>query len=85
MALTMLIPDEVIETIRLPRNRIESELLKEMAYTLYQRELVSMGVARRFANLGKWDFIEGLAERGILRHYDENEADEDIIYARNYK
>ncbi len=51
MTLTMLIPDEVLETIRLPGNRIKSELIKKMTYTLYQRELVSMGVARRFANL----------------------------------
>ena len=85
MALTMLIPDEVLGTIRLPRNRIKSELTRETAYALYQRELVSMGVARRFANLTKWEFIEGLAERDIRRHYYETEADEDIEYAGNYQ
>lgn len=34
MALTMIIPDELLGAIRLPRNRIESELTKEIAYTL---------------------------------------------------
>ncbi len=85
MAVTLTIPDDVLSTIKLPRTRIESELRKEVAFTLYERELTSMGIARRFAKLTKWEFIEGLAERGIQRHYYDPEADEDIEYARHYK
>jgi len=81
MALTLTIPDEMLFTIRLPKTRIETELRKEVAFALYERGLTSMGVARRFANLNKWEFIEGLAERGIHRHYYQAEADEDIEYA----
>ena len=42
-----------------------------------------MGTARRLAALDKWAFLEGLAERGIERHYGDQELDEDIRYARN--
>jgi len=44
---------------------MENQLIKEMAFTLYERELTSMGIARRFAKMSKWAFIEGLAERGL--------------------
>ncbi len=42
-----------------------------------------MGTARRLAALDKWAFLDGLAERGIERHYGDQEFDEDIRYARN--
>lgn len=83
MALVLTIPDEVLETIKLPKKQAERELKKELAFLLYERELASMGVARRLAGLTKWEFIEGLAERGIKRHYDEKELEEDIKYAKS--
>ncbi len=44
------IPDSIIQSIRLPENRLESELLKELAVSLYQQELLSFGKARELAN-----------------------------------
>ena len=82
MALVLTIPDEVLETIKLPKRQAEKELKKELAFLLYERELASMGVARRLAGMSKWEFIEGLAERGVHRHYDEKEIEEDIKYAK---
>lgn len=82
MALVLTIPDEVLETLKLPKRKAEKEIKKELAFVLYEKELVSMGVARRLAGLSKWEFIEGLAERGIARHYDEKELEEDIKYAK---
>ncbi|NJO14358.1 MAG: hypothetical protein HC877_00995 [Thioploca sp.] len=43
-----------------------------------------MGIARRFAHLSKWAFIEGLAERNIQRHYYQEAMDEDLAYAKRY-
>ena len=85
MALSLAIPDEVIWAIKLPKKQMESELIKEIAYSLYDRGLTSMGVARRFAAVSKWAFIEGLAERGISRHYYASEVEEDINYTRSCK
>lgn len=82
MALVLTIPDEVLETIKLPKKQAEKELKKELAFLLYERELASIGIARKLAGLTKWEFIEGLAERGIHRHYEEKELEEDIGYAK---
>ena len=83
MSVTLTIPDEIIQSLKLPRQRIETELKQEMAFALYQRGLASMGVARRYAELDKWAFLDGLAKRGITRHYGEDELNEDIAYARD--
>lgn len=82
MALSLVIPDEIVWAIKLPKKQIEDELIKEIAFTLYERGLASMGVARRFAALNKWSFIEELAKRGIPRHYYDSELEEDINYAK---
>lgn len=83
MGLVLTIPDEVLETMKLPKKQAERELQKELAFLLYEREMVSMGVARRLGRLTKWEFVEGLAERGIRRHYEEKELEEDIKYAKS--
>lgn len=83
MALVLTIPDEILETIKLPKKQAEKEIRKELAFLLYQKELASMGVARRLAGITKWSFIEGLAERGIERHYYDKELGEDIKYAKS--
>jgi predicted HTH domain antitoxin len=82
MSLLLNIPDEILETIKLPREKIERELIKEMAFLLYSRGYTSLGIARKLAGLTKWEFIEGLSERGIQRHYYEKDAEEDIKYAK---
>ena len=82
MALVLTIPDEILETIKLPKKQAEKELLKELAFLLYEKELASMGVARRVSGLTKQAFIEGLAEKGIQRHYDKKELEEDLKYAK---
>ena len=43
---------------------------------------MSLGMARRLSGLSKWEFIDGLAERGIPWHYDKRELEEDITYAK---
>ena len=83
MPITLTIPDDVVQSLKLPRQRIEAELKQEMAFTFYERGLASMGVARRYAELDKWAFLEGLAKRGIPRHYGEDELSEDMAYAHD--
>jgi predicted HTH domain antitoxin len=81
MALSLTIPNEIITSVKVPRGQIKQALTREMAFTLYARGMASLGTARRFAKLSKWEFIEGLNERGIERHYDDEELREDIDYA----
>lgn len=81
MAMTLNIPDDVVAAIKWPRQQLDQQLAVEMAFALYGRGLVSMGIARRLAKLDKWAFLEGLAERQIERHYGQDELKEDIDYA----
>jgi len=76
------IPESIIQSIRLPENRIEAELLKELALALYAQNLLSFGKARELANLDHHQFSQLLGERNILRHYGEKELTEDLDYAR---
>jgi predicted HTH domain antitoxin len=77
------IPETIIQSIRLPENRIEAELLKELAISLYAQELLSFGKARELANLDHRQFSQLLGERNIPRHYSETELAEDLDYARH--
>ncbi len=85
MPIILDIPDEILETLKVPRKKAEEELKKELAFLLYEKDLASMGVARKLSGLSKWEFIEGLAQRNIQRHYDEKELIEDIEYAKSCK
>ena len=85
MAISITIPDDVLESAKIPRSELKQELLKEMAFALYSRGITSMGTARKLAKIDKWKFLEGLAERRIVRHYNEAELKEDIAYANSHK
>ncbi|NES87472.1 MAG: UPF0175 family protein [Moorea sp. SIO2B7] len=76
------IPDSVLQSIRLSEKRLEGELLKELAVSLYQQELLSFGKARELANMGHYEFSQLLGERNINRHYSQQELEEDLNYAR---
>jgi len=81
MGLQLHIPDSVIQSIRLPEERITEELLKELAIALYAHGLVSFGKARELTGLGKYEFGRLLGERGVLRHYGPEELGDDLSYA----
>jgi predicted HTH domain antitoxin len=60
---------------------MEQELRKELALALYQREILSLGIARKLALMTRWKFEELLGKRGITRHYSEEDLQEDLDYA----
>lgn len=82
MEIALSIPDTVAQAIRLPEEKIGTELTKELAITLYERGYLSFGKARELAGVGKYEFGQLLGEREILRHYSTIELAEDITYAR---
>ncbi|MDG6996873.1 MAG: UPF0175 family protein [Nitrososphaerota archaeon] len=83
MEAKLIIPDSVLQAIRLPEKRIQSELLKELAISLYDQGILSFGKARELAQLGKYEFGKLLGEREVSRHYGEEDLDDDMIYARS--
>ncbi len=82
MIVQLNIPDSIVKSIRLPENRIESELLKELAVALYAQEMISLAQARELAKMGYYEFGQLLGERKVIRHYGEEELQEDLNYAR---
>jgi len=79
--LTLEIPGEVLEAMKLPTGEVEKELRKELALALYRRGVLSLGKARALAQMTRWEFEELLGQRGIPRHYTEADLEEDIRYA----
>jgi predicted HTH domain antitoxin len=77
------IPDSVVQAIRLPEERISQGLRVELAIALYREGLLSFGKARELADMGKYEFGHLLGERGVSRHYGQEELEDDLKYARS--
>jgi len=72
------IPEEILFDLKIPKERWDTELRKELALQLYRERLLSLGNARRLAGLTKLEFHFLLGERQIPRHYDLEEYRKDI-------
>ena len=55
MSVQILIPDAIVQAIRLPEDRISHELLIELSVSTYRQGLLSFGKARELAEIGKYD------------------------------
>jgi predicted HTH domain antitoxin len=82
MSLQLSIPDSILQAIRLPEQRIQQELLHELAVALYAQDMLSFGKARELAQMDKYQFGQLLAQRGTLRHYGSEELEDDLTYQR---
>lgn len=76
------IPEDVMASMKIPRNELEKVLRRELAIALYEREVLPLGKAREIAEMSKWEFLEELGRRKIPRHYTEKEMEEDVIFAK---
>lgn len=76
------IPADVFDSIRIPEGEKNDELKLELAVSLYSRGALSFGKARQLAGLSKQRFQEEIGEKGIERHYTDEELEEDLQYAR---
>ncbi|WP_246454656.1 UPF0175 family protein [Thermococcus camini] len=78
----IVIPDDVLVSMKLPKSEVERELKLELAVILYSRGVLSLGKAAKLAGITKREFLEELARRKIPRHYTERELEEDLDFAR---
>ena len=76
------IPAEVVEAARLPPDQVQIGFLRELALALYQRGILSSGMAQVLAQVTRWEFEDLLGERRVLRHYTQTDLEEDIQYAQ---
>ena len=77
------IPEDVVSSLKLPKNEIDRILKLDLAIALYERGAISLGKARKLAGLSKWEFIQELGKRRIERHYTEKELKEDIEFVKS--
>jgi predicted HTH domain antitoxin len=82
--LTLEVPSEVIDAVKLPPAEVEGELRKELALALYRRGVLSLGKARILAGMTRWQFEQVLSDRQIPRHYTETDLQDDLSYAHGH-
>lgn len=80
MDLTINIPEDVWQAMKLPEMEKQNHLLIELAVTLYHRRILSLGKARAMTSLTKWEFDNELGSRKIERHYDQDDLENDLNY-----
>jgi len=82
--LTLEVPSEVVDAVKLPPAEVEGELRKELALALYRRGVLSLGKARILAGMTRWQFEQVLSDRQIPRHYTETDLQDDLSYAHGH-
>jgi len=84
-SITIEIPDDVLLSAKLPRERIKEELKKELALHLYREGILSFGAARKLAGMEKLDFHFLLGQRKIPRHYGLEDYKKDLEYIAKWE
>jgi len=77
-ALTLEIPEELADSMKLPDQERNGRLRRELALRLYDKGLLTLGKARALACMSKWDFCQLLTEEGVNRRYDEADLSADL-------
>jgi predicted HTH domain antitoxin len=82
MSVTLNIPDSVVQGLRLPEGEIAQRLRTELAIALYAQGALSLGKAAELAELSRTQFGELVGQRGIPRHYGDDDLEHDLSYGR---
>jgi predicted HTH domain antitoxin len=81
MSLSLEIPDEVSQAMRLPPAEAKSRLQLELAVSLYAQEILSLGKAAELAGISRLELSDALAKRGVPMHYAKEDLSNDLAYA----
>jgi predicted HTH domain antitoxin len=81
-SLTLEIPGDVVEALRLPELEKLQRLRLELAVSLYSQGILGLGKSAQLANLSRDDLNRVLAERQVPMHYGQEELAEDLHHGR---
>jgi predicted HTH domain antitoxin len=81
MAIQVDIPDSVAQSLRLPPTEVQPRLRAELAVALYAQAILPFGKASELAGVSRYKFAEMLSERGLPRHYSDEDLAQDLDYA----
>jgi predicted HTH domain antitoxin len=76
------IPESIASSIRLPAHEVEPRLRSELAISLYAQAILSFGKSAELAGMSRYAFAEIIGDRGIPRHYTDEDLAQDSEYAR---
>jgi predicted HTH domain antitoxin len=79
-SITLEIPGEVTQALRLPPPEVAQRLRLELA--IYAQQILGLGKSAELAGLSRLEFNEVLARRQVPMHYGDAELTEDLAYAR---
>ena len=82
-ARSLKIPEDVVASRHIPPDELEDVLHKELALALYQRGMLSSGKAAALSGMTTQQFEDLLGKRKIMRHYGEEELEEDLEKVHN--
>jgi len=82
MSLSLEIPDEVWQAMRLPPAETKARIQLELAVSLYAQEILSLGKAAELAGISRLEMNDALAKRGVPMHYAQEDLSNDLAYAR---
>ena len=74
---TLVLPEEVLQSAKIPRQDWDATLKRELALQLYREGMISFANARRLAEIDKLEFHFLLGERQIPRQYDVDDYERD--------
>jgi predicted HTH domain antitoxin len=77
--MSLTIPDDLLEAAHLT----ETEMLQELAVTLFQKERLTLAQSARLAGVDRLTFQRLLASRRIPLHYDVPELEADVQTLRD--
>jgi predicted HTH domain antitoxin len=83
MFLQLDIPDSVANSFRLPATEVEPRLRAELAIALYAQSILPFGKASELAGVSGYTFADLISERGLPRHYSEDDLAQDLEYAHS--
>jgi predicted HTH domain antitoxin len=78
MGITLDIPEDVVQALRLPRKGTKEELRRLLAVTLYAKGILGVGKARELAGVSKLEFYAFLKKEGVALNYSEEDLEKDI-------
>jgi predicted HTH domain antitoxin len=78
MGMTLDIPEDVVNALRLPRKGTKEELKRLLAVTLYTKGILGIGKARELAGVTKLEFFALLSKEGVAVNYSEEDLEKDI-------
>jgi predicted HTH domain antitoxin len=76
--ISLTIPGDALAAVKIPRQRLQSELKKQLAIQLYREGLISSVGACRIAGVEKSEFQYLLGQCGVCQQYDVEDYRKDL-------